>query len=63
VCGSGSAIGPTRFWDWLARELPVFQIEGTFMLCLRVDSEVVYKKIQSLLQHLVLKDAVHLPSA
>jgi len=33
------------------------------MLCLRVDSEVVYKKIQSLLQHLVLKDAVHLPSA
>jgi len=56
-----SAIGPTRFWDWLARELPVFQIEGTFMLCLRVDSEAVYKKIQSLLQHPVLKDSVHLP--
>ena len=56
-----SAIGPTRFWDWLARELPVFQIEGTFMLCLRVDSEAVYKKIQSLLQHPLLKDSVHLP--
>jgi len=39
-----TAEGPTRFWEWLARELPVFQIEGTVMLCLRVDSEEVYKK-------------------
>ncbi len=58
-----TAIGPTRFWDRLARELPVFQIEGTFLLCLRVDSEAVYAKIQSLLQHPLLKDSVHLPSA
>jgi hypothetical protein len=45
-----TAEGPTRFWEWLARELPVFQIEGTVMLCLRVDSEEVYKKTQALLE-------------
>lgn len=58
-----TAAGPTRFWDWLACDLPIFQIEGTVMLCLRVDSEQVYKKTQALLQHPLLKDSVHLPSA
>ena len=57
-----TAEGPTRFWDWLARELPIFQIEGTVMLCLRLDSEEVYRKTQALLQHPLLKASVHLPA-
>jgi len=58
-----TAEGPTRFWEWLATELPVFQIEGTVMLCLRVDSEEVYNKTQALLLHPLLKDSVHFPAA
>jgi len=58
-----TAQGPTRFWNWLARELPIFQIEGTVMVCLRVDSEEVYHKTQALLQHPLLKDSVRLPVA
>ena len=58
-----TAEGPTRFWDWLARQLPIFQIEGTVMLCLRVDSEEVYNQTQALLNHPLLKDSVHLPLA
>jgi hypothetical protein len=58
-----TAESPTRFWDWLARELPIFQIEGTVMLYLRVDSEEVYNKTQMLLQDPLLKDSVHLPVA
>jgi len=58
-----TAEGPTRFWEWLARQLPIFQIEGTVMLCLRVDSEEVYGRTQALLNHPLLKDSVHLPAA
>jgi len=58
-----SAIGPTRFWEWLARELPVFQIDGTFLLCLRVDSEKVYEITQSLLEHPILKNSVNIAGA
>ena len=58
-----TAEGPTRFWDWLARKLPVFQIEDAVMLCLRVDSEEVCNKTQAFLQHPLLKDSVRLPAA
>ena len=53
-----TAEGPTRFWEWLARRLPIFQIEGTVMLCLRVDTDEVYKNVQALLQHPLLKNSV-----
>ena len=58
-----TAVGPTRFWDWLARELPIFQIEGTVMLCLRVDSKEVYRKTQALLEHPLLKNSVNIAGA
>jgi hypothetical protein len=57
-----TAKGPTRFWEWLARELPVYHIDGTFLLCLRLDSDEVYKKTQDFLLHPVLKDAMRIPS-
>lgn len=56
----GSAKGPTRFWDWLAQELPIYHIEGTFLLCLRVNSEPTFAKIRGFLAHPVLKNSVHL---
>jgi O-methyltransferase len=59
----GTAKGPTRFWDWLAQELPIFHIEGTFLLCLRVDSEATCNEIRKFLAHPVLKNSVHLPAA
>jgi len=55
--------GPTRFWEWLSRELPIFQIEGTVMLCLCVDSKEVYEKTQALLEHSLLKDSVNIAGA
>jgi len=55
----GSAEGPTKFWNWLATQLPVAHIEGTMLLCLRMDSEEVYKKTQALLDHPLLKHSVH----
>ena len=58
----GSAEGPTRFWDWLAQELPIYHIEGTFLLCLRVNSEATYNTIQQFLAHPVLRNSVHLSS-
>lgn len=57
-----TAEGPTRFWEWIARELPVYQIDGTFLLCLRVDSNEVYKKTQDFLAHPLLRDAMRLPA-
>jgi hypothetical protein len=56
-----SAEGPTKFWNWLATQLPVAHIEGTCMLCLRVDSEEVYKKTQALLEHPLLKNSINIP--
>jgi O-methyltransferase len=57
-----TAKGPTRFWEWLARELPLYHIDGTFLLCLRLDSDEVYKKTQDFLAHPVLRDAMRFPS-
>jgi hypothetical protein len=56
-----SAEGPTKFWNWLAIQLPVSYIEGTCMLCLRVDSSEVYKKTQALLEHPLLRNSIHIP--
>jgi len=58
-----TAEGPTKFWNWLATQLPIAHIEGTFLLCLRVDSEEVYKTTQSLLEHPLLKNSVHIAAA
>lgn len=58
-----TAEGPTKFWNWLATQLPIAHIEGTFLLCLRVDSEEVYKTTQALLEHPVLKNSVHIAAA
>lgn len=55
--------GPTKFWNWLATQLPITHIEGTILLCLRVDSEEVYKKTQVLLEHPLLKNSVHFAAA
>jgi hypothetical protein len=55
-----SAEGPTKFWNWLATHLPIVYIEGTCMLCLRVDSDEVYRKTQVLLEHPLLKDSIHI---
>jgi len=56
----GSARGVTSFWNWLASELPVFHIQGTILLCLRLDPPAC-AKVQSLLSLPVLASAVHLP--
>ncbi len=45
----GSAQGPTLFWNELGKELPVRHIEGTTLLCLRVDTSDVYDKMQRML--------------
>lgn len=58
-----TAEGPTRFWEWLARELPLYQIDGTVLLCLRVDSDEVYQKTQDFLAHPLLKNALQPPAA
>jgi hypothetical protein len=44
----GSAKGPTLFWNEIARELPVKHLEGTALLCLRVNDSEVYEKMQSM---------------
>ena len=56
----GSAEGPTKFWNWLATQLPVAHLEGTCMLCLRVNSDEVYRKMQALLEHPLLKKSIHI---
>jgi len=42
----GSAEGPTHFWNELSRELPVKHLEGTTLLCLRVNTPEVHEKVQ-----------------
>jgi hypothetical protein len=58
----GSARAVTVFWNWLARELPIFNIQGTTLLCLRVNPET-YNKIQDLLSLPILRNSVEIPSA
>jgi hypothetical protein len=58
-----TAEGPTKFWNWLATQLPIVHIEGTFLLCLRVNSEEVYKTTQELLKHPLLKNSVQIAAA
>jgi O-methyltransferase len=57
----GTVRATTVFWNWLARELPIFNIEGTTLLCLKVDSET-YGKTQALLSHPILRNSVEIPS-
>jgi O-methyltransferase len=44
----GSAEGPTLFWNKISQELPVRHLEGTTLLCLKVDSPEVYDKMQKM---------------
>jgi hypothetical protein len=53
----GSARAVTAFWNWLAGELPVFSIQGTALLCLRVHPET-YKKGQALISVPPFKNSV-----
>jgi predicted O-methyltransferase YrrM len=43
-----SAQGPTHFWNALAKELPVKHLEGTTLLCLRVQDQATYDKMQKM---------------
>jgi hypothetical protein len=43
-----SAEGPTKYWNAIAKELPVKHLEGTTLLCLRVDDPAVYEKMQKM---------------
>jgi hypothetical protein len=43
-----SAEGPTKYWNAIATELPVKHLEGTTLLCLRVDDPAVYEKMQKM---------------
>jgi len=53
----GSVVGVTLFWNWLATQLPIFNIQGTTLLCLRLDL-AAYAKAQTLLSLPLLKDSV-----
>jgi hypothetical protein len=44
----GSAEGPTLFWNELSKELPVRHLEGTTLLCLRVNTPEIYDKMQNM---------------
>ena len=58
----GSARGVTAFWNWLATELPIFNIQGTTLLCLRVNPET-YQKAQHLISLPPFKNSVEIPAA
>lgn len=45
----GSAQGPTLFWNEVGKELPVRHLEGTTLLCLRVNTQDTYEKMQNML--------------
>jgi hypothetical protein len=45
----GTAEGPTLFWNKLSRQLPVKHIRDTALVCLRIDSDEIYKKTQEML--------------
>jgi hypothetical protein len=45
----GTAEGPTLFWNELSKEFPVRHLEGTALLCLRIDSNEIYDKTQAML--------------
>jgi hypothetical protein len=44
-----SVIQPTRFWNELSKQLPVRHVEGTALLCLRLDGGKVYETTQAML--------------
>ena len=54
----GSAVGTTLFWNWVADRLPVFHVAGTNLVCLRLDSEEVFRKAQALLSDPFLSQTV-----
>jgi len=43
-----SAQGPTLYWNALAKELPVKHLEGTTLVCLRVDTRALYDQLQKM---------------
>ncbi len=43
----GSAEGPTKFWNEISKELPVRHIEGTTLLCLKVETPELLQEMQS----------------
>jgi methyltransferase family protein len=43
-----SAEGPTLYWNAIAKHLPVKHLEGTTLLCLRVNDQAVYDKMQKM---------------
>lgn len=42
----GFAEGVTKFWNLVAKELPVRHIEGTTLLCLKVETPELHQKMQ-----------------
>jgi len=58
----GSVKGTTIFWNWLARELPVWSIQDTTLLCLRADPET-YSKMLALLRHPIIRNSVEIPDS
>lgn len=58
----GSVKATTIFWNWLARELPVWNIQDTSLLCLRADPET-YSKMLALLRHPVISNSVEIPQS
>jgi hypothetical protein len=42
----GSNEGNTKFWNEVAKELPVRHIDGTTLLCLRVETPELHRKMQ-----------------
>jgi hypothetical protein len=55
----GSGRGVTGFWNWLAERLPIRHIEGTSLLCLRVDNEE-YGKMLEILRDPVIQSSVEM---
>jgi O-methyltransferase len=58
----GTVKATTIFWNWLARELPVWNIQDTTLLCLRADPET-YSKMLALLRHPVISNSVEIPQS
>src|SRR5262249_22544616 len=56
----GTARGVTSFWNWLARQLPAFQIQASTLPSLRLDPPV-YEQPRNLLSLPLFADNVHLP--
>jgi hypothetical protein len=54
----GSAVGTTIFWNWVADRLPVVHVAGTSLVCLRLNSEEIIQKAQSLLSEPLVRNTI-----